>query len=510
MLQRSLGAVLAAILLAPGLAAAQTGESPIRLPEAREGEFGSGQVTSTPYSAAPSGGQVVVPGSIPPAADGSEAPSQFVAADQLQQAPVEQRLLTMEKEWHAFQAAQDAQKTKFPTPVTLSGVFQADAVAFSQDDANRRQYGFIEDGAGFRRARLGARGSVTNNMNYFMQMDFAFFGRPTFTDLWVEWTDLPMLGTVRAGQWKQPFSLEVVSSFRYTTFMERSSMFQAFDPFRHIGIGFYNHSEDLMTTWAASMFRTGQDQFGNSISTDGGNGACGRITHLGWWDEASEGRSYMHMGAGYFYNAPPRDSARFRSIPEIFVGEHAGATPIGTSGQAVPGPLNGTPFFVDTLALANTNSVHTPGVELLYVRGPLSIQSEAMAVVVNRDNNPTAVLGGMYAQIGWFLTGEHRPYDRVAGAIDRVKPFEDFFWVNTNGGRMHGMGAWEVAARYSYIDLNDGAIRGGIMQNVTAGVNWYCNPYNKVVFNYIHSFVTDRTGVASEANAWGIRTQVDF
>jgi phosphate-selective porin OprO/OprP len=509
MLQRSLGAVLAAILLAPGIAMAQIGESPIRLPEAAADEFGSGQTSSTPYSAASSEGQVVVPGSIPPAAVGSEDPAQFVAADQLQQAPVEQRLLTMEKEWKAFQAAQDAQKSKYPSAVTVLGVFQADAVAFSQDAANKRDYGLIEDGAGFRRARLGAKGSVANNMNYFFQMDFGFFGRPTFTDVWVEWTDLPWLGTVRAGQWKQPFSLEVVSSFRYTTFMERSSMFQAFDPFRHIGIGFYNHSEDLMTTWAASMFRTGQDQYGNSISTDGGNGVCGRITHLGWWDEASEGRSYLHMGAGYFFNAPPRDIARFRSIPEIFVGEHAVAT-AGSSGQGTPGVLLGTPFFVDTLALPNTNSIHTPGLELLYVNGPLSIQSEAMAAVVNRDNSPTAILGGGYAQIGWFLTGEHRPYDRVAGAIDRVKPFEDFFWVNTAGGRERGVGAWEVAARYSYIDLNDSNIRGGIMQNVTGGVNWYCNPYCKVVFNYIHSFVTDRNGSPSEANAWGLRTQLDF
>ena len=75
---------------------------------------------------------------------------------------------------------------------------------------------------------------------------------------------------------------------------------------------------------------------------------------------------------------------------------------------------------------------------------------------------------------------------------------------------MYGLGAWEVAARYSYIDLNDANIRGGIMQNATAGVNWYCNPYCKVVFNYIHSFVTDRSGVPSEANAWGLRTQLDF
>lgn len=419
---------------------------------------------------------------------------------------VEQRVTEIAKEWQDFQDAQKA--VKYPT-VSVTGVFQADAVAFSQDDANQASYGDIQNGAGFRRARLGAKGAVANNMNYFFQMDFGAFGRPTFTDVWVDWTDLPFFGTIRAGQWKQPFSLEVVSSFRYTTFMERSSMFQAFDPFRHIGLGFYNHSDDLMTTWAASIFRTGQDQFGNSISTDGGNGFSGRLTHLAWWDEASEGRGYLHLGVGYFLNNPPRDTVRFRSIPEIFVGEHAGGA-VGTSSQAIPGALNGTPFFVDTLNLTDVNIVNTPGLELLYVHGPFSLQSEAMLVVVGRENSPTATLGGGYAQIGWFLTGEHRPYDRVAGAIDRVKPFEDFFWVNTSGGRVSGLGAWEVAARYSYIDLNDSGVSGGIMQNATAGINWYCNPYCKVVFNYIHSFVNDRNGIPSEANAWGLRTQLDF
>src|SRR5262249_58763305 len=99
----------------------------------------------------------------------------------------------------------------------------------------------IQDGADFRRARLAAKASLGNNINAFMQFDFAFPGRPTFTDVWVEYTDLPFLGTVRVGQWKQPFSLEVVSSFRYTTFMERSLLFQPFTPSPHTLIAPYNH-----------------------------------------------------------------------------------------------------------------------------------------------------------------------------------------------------------------------------------------------------------------------------
>lgn len=148
----------------------------------------------------------------------------------------------------------EAAKLKLPS-VTINGVFQADGVAFNQDDESRNAYGRVEVGGDFRRARLGAKGAVTDRMDYFMQMDFAFFGRPTFTDLWVDFKDARQFGTVRVGQWKQPFSLETVSSFRYTTFMERAGIFQAFTPFRHLGIGFFNNSEDLNWTWAASYFR---------------------------------------------------------------------------------------------------------------------------------------------------------------------------------------------------------------------------------------------------------------
>jgi phosphate-selective porin OprO/OprP len=417
--------------------------------------------------------------------------------------PIAAKVAALEKEV----AAMKASSKKLPN-VTITGVAQIDGVAFSQDDASVAQYGPIQNGADIRRARLGAKGAIADNMNYFFQMDFGFVGRPTFTDVWVEWTQLPVLGNVRVGQWKQPFSLEVVSSFRYTTFMERSSMFQAFTPFRHLGIGFYDHSADLNWTWAASMIRTGQDQYGNSLSTDGGNGVVGRLTHLLWYDEPADGRYYSHIGGAYYYNRPPRDTVRFRSIPEIFVGEHA-AGAVGTSGQAIPGALNGTPFFVDTTNILADN-VHTFGAENLTVHGPWSFQAEAMAAVVDQQVGGTATLWGTYAQVGYFLTGEHRPYDRIAGAIDRIKPFEDFFMLRTDGAHCYGLGAWEVAARWSYIDLNDGTIVGGQMSNVTLGVNWYCNPYCKVVFNCIHSFAEARTGVDTETTAYGLRAQYDF
>ncbi|HAC90177.1 MAG TPA: porin, partial [Planctomycetaceae bacterium] len=104
-----------------------------------------------------------------------------------------------------------ADKPKLPS-VTINGVFQADAVTFDQNDASRLAYGTVENGADFRRARLSAKGAVTDRMDYFLQMDFGFFGRPTFTDVWADFKEAGPMGTVRVGQWKQPFGLETVSS----------------------------------------------------------------------------------------------------------------------------------------------------------------------------------------------------------------------------------------------------------------------------------------------------------
>lgn len=399
--------------------------------------------------------------------------------------------------------------TTFPN-VKLSGVFQADAVFFGQDEVSRATFGNIADGADFRRARLAAGGNVAPQVSYFFQMDFGFFGRPTFTDVWLAYNDVPVFGNIKIGQWKQPFGLEVVSSFRYTTFMERSLTFQPFTPFRHLGIGFYNWSDDLNWTWAGSGIRTGQDQYGGSISDKGGYGVVGRLTHLLNYDEPSDGRYYTHVGGAYYLNIPPNDMVRFRSIPEMFVGEFAGGNPPGTTGQAIPNVFNGTPFFVDTLAFT-ANAVNTFGTELLWVHGPLSVQSELTCAIVERPAADTIALPGGYAQVGYFLTGEHRPYDRKAGAIDRVKPFEDFFWVRGSDGCVYrGMGAVEVAGRVSYINLNAADIQGGELTDLTLGVNWYLNPYTKLVANYVHAFLNNPEHGSSDTDIYGVRAQIDF
>jgi phosphate-selective porin OprO/OprP len=101
---------------------------------------------------------------------------------------------------------------------------------------------------------------------------------------------------------------------------------------------------------------------------------------------------------------------------------------------------------------------------------------------------------GMYAYASYFLTGENRNYNRKNGCFDRVRPFTNFFRVRTcDGDVASGWGAWEVGYRVTYVDMLDGlpnattaaTVGLGRATDQTIGVNWYLNPYTKVMANYI-------------------------
>ena len=101
-----------------------------------------------------------------------------------------------------------------------------------------------------------------------------------------------------------------------------------------------------------------------------------------------------------------------------------------------------------------------------------------------------------------ILTGEHRPYHRKTGVLGRVVPDEDF--------GEYGCGAWEVAGRWSMLDLNDSDVRGGRLNNATLGLNWYLNKFTKFQFNYIHAFLDSPVNGNGNADIVAARAQIDF
>lgn len=443
-------------------------------------------------------------------------------ASEDQQSETKNAVLTQEKtKERSGQDKSDPQTKEGDKPasvaypsVKINGFLQADTLYFTQDELNRAQLGDIQDGAGFRRTRISASGAVAENVQYFVQMDYGFFGRPTFTDVWGEVTQVPHLGNIRFGQWKQPYSLEIATTVRYQTFLERSLLFLPFGAFRHLGAGFYNNSHDELWTWALSGFRTGNDQFGNDIGDNGGWGTSGRCTHLLWYDDYQDGcktLDYLHLGNYFWYGDPGNDRTQYRTPPEAFLGAFgvpAGTIP-GTSGVQIPSIANGTPPFVDTGLIPTNNFTHV-GTELLWVRGPSSWQAEAQFATVSQTDNVNLHFWGYYSQLSYFLTGESRPYLKKLGQLDRVVPLRPFF---SKGGSLSGPGAWELASRVSHINLNSNNIQGGDLTDWTLGLNWYLNGFTKFQFNFVHPFL-DRNfrGIngRTHANAYGLRFQVDF
>ena len=63
-----------------------------------------------------------------------------------------------------------------------------------------------------------------------------------------------------------------------------------------------------------------------------------------------------------------------------------------------------------------------------------------------------------------------------------------------------GFGAWEIAARYSVLDLDHGRLRGGTEHNATIGLNWYPDTNVRVLANYIHAFGDNVNGTNRRAS----------
>ncbi len=393
-----------------------------------------------------------------------------------------------------------------PTPtyptVQLHGFFQADVGWFGQDAVNMASIaaingvpnGDLQDGADFRRARLSAGGDVAENIAYFMEYDFAQPGRPSFTDHIVDLRQFVGDATFRLGYWRQPFSMDTLTSVKDLTFFERALPF-AFVPFRQIGLGLFNGAVQGDYTWAVSAIRSPTDFYGGNVGDNGGYGGVGRVTAVPW--SADDDQRLLHVGGSYAIIDPSNDVVQYTDLPEFFLGQTnipANVVPPGVPNQTLP--------FVNTGPIP-TQNYQIFGGELVLVNHSLYLQSESVYSHVNQIGGPTVDFWGAYARAGYFLTGEVRTYHRMTGVLGPVVPLSPY-------GTHSGSGAWEVAAQWSTIDLNDGNVAGGRMNNVTMGVNWYLNQHFKFQFAHIHAFLNSPGFGDSDADITAARAQVVF
>jgi phosphate-selective porin OprO/OprP len=276
--------------------------------------------------------------------------------------------------------------------------------------------------------------------------------------------------------------------------------FNGFTP----GASLSDNFENDRGSWSVGIYKPTDNVFGFSIN-DGDYAVTGRVTALPIYED--EGRQVLHLGLSGRQSTTYDGRIRFRTRD---------AMRAGLSTQW-PVPADVT-VFGSTMQFVN--------LELAAVNGPWTFQAEWL---VSLTQNAHASAGGVpvgpqrddllyhggYVQLLYFLTGESDSYSLERMAFDRVKPFENFFWVPGDCGSLFGKGAWQVGARYNFLDLDDQEINGGQLHNLTVGLNWFFNPNTKWQFNYIATYrdvsqTPDFSTGSGWIHGWGMRFAQDF
>jgi len=363
----------------------------------------------------------------------------------------------------------------------IGGRMQYDIAGFGQDDDVRGLVGDADISTEFRRARLYTSGEINEGapIYYILQMDFAG-GDVRFTDAYLGMRDIPYLGSVQLGQMYEPFSLEQLTSDNYVTLLERAAPIETFSPARNLGIQVQNALFGDRMTYAFGVFADDENDDADGDAFESNGRVTARVTGLPWYDQESGGRRYLHVGVGGSAMDLRDEMVRYRTRPEAHL----------------------APRYVDT-GNVSAEWAYLGNLEALLTYESFSLQAEYFQTCLESSGMSDPSFSGFYVMGTWFLTGEHRPYKKSAGVVDRVKPKKNF---SLSGG---GLGALELIGRVSQVDLNDDAVRGGRLTDYTAGLGWYLNPNTRFFFNYIYADL-NRSGVSGGTHIWQTRFQVDF
>jgi phosphate-selective porin OprO/OprP len=396
-----------------------------------------------------------------------------------------------------------------------------------------------------RRARIGVNGRVFKDINYEIVANAVGSSTNIIDTAWMNY-GFNKDAQVRIGRFKQPFSLEELTSSNNIDFMERSYVNQLI-PGKQLGAMIHGEPQKGLT-YGVSLYQQGFDPVTNESNIGGMaagrltanfaelNNISGRVIHLGF---AATGGRYQVVPTTSGNTQSAADS-NTRATIMAFRSENRGLANIYRSqiggDRLVAGDYN---------ASANNAASVTQmmgGLEFALANGPYKFQSEY--AITNRDathpgvnytsqtattqTNPSidAKAKTMYAEFMYNVTGESWADAYRTGAFSAVRPKSNFVY-GTGGG------AWQLGVRYSSYDASDTVVGTGSMlgtvvsrvQNsakantVTLAANWLLNPNARVMFNVsqtrfgtaVDALDTAQDGSTTRSETvLSVRTQINF
>jgi phosphate-selective porin OprO/OprP len=313
-----------------------------------------------------------------------------------------------------------------------------------------------------RRLTIGADGTIPGGFRYSAEFNLAQ-GSVDYEDIWLAYDIKNSPVTAQIGYFYPFSSLETMTSSKFTSFMERASLHDAFAYNRRLGIGILANDKKA-DSW---VFQAG-------IFNEPINNAT--FTHTGWQASLRGvyspmlGSTRLHLGANFQHRENSREA-------------------LGANYQTRPLTQLTDQRFISTGNIAG-KSDNIAGVEVAAIMKSFHFAGEAQKVWVNAytpaeiaalnaqlDTNDTALGTGYngnpsfwsaYGEIGYYFTGETRGYK--GGKFDRTKVLHPF-----NDG---GWGALQLNARVDYVELRD-RVDGS---STSVGAPFYVNGGKQIAY----------------------------
>ena len=377
----------------------------------------------------------------------------------------------------------------------------------------------LDSGVNARRARIGVLGTFMKDWNYALIYDFggssdgfggsaagslSGAGTSGLENAYLSYTGIKGLA-IEGGYMDVPYTLDEATSSNDIMFMERASSgvvasnIAAGDFRSAFGARWYNDR-----AWLGA-YVTGPTSGANhsGLTTTEQYGGFGRAA----FQVISNGDATLHIGGdAEFLFKPPYNNAT-----------NAETLTLSDRPELRIDPTS----ILSTGALANVSGAQVYSAEAAASYGPLYFQGEYFYYNIDRlgwTGLPSLHFDGGYAEASWVLTGEPHKYNPGAGAYGGIVPYNP---VTPTGDGLSGWGAWEIAGRYSVVDLDDqlgtaGGAAGGKQTVYTVGLNWYPNRNIRFMLNYLHGIIdkqasaTNPSDVGAKFDAVAMRTQIAF
>ena len=377
--------------------------------------------------------------------------------------------------------------------MSVTGRVHWDVGFYNESDTDRN----LNDGSNLRRARLGVTGSAMKDFGYNIVLDG---GDSAADDVDIDTAFVSYKGlkplALTFGQHKAPLTLEDRTSSNDIPFIERSlgtNLFVGPAGGKRLGLSGVAHGD---------MWWVGAGVFGEKLGKDASTGRdeqwsyAGRIAfapvrekthgvHLGasgWLlPEPQAVETDDESGAGTYRNG----SCRFRDRPEFRVDANRLIDARGKRNENCYGVGGELAFWYSPMW--GGRGIHA-------VRG--STRS-GRRVRRRRISTP-----GISRPVGCSRAkAAPTPCARRRGAASSRR--------TRSAPALRVRARFELVGRYSFADLNDGAIMGGEETNYTFGLNWFLNNWVALKFNYIR--VDAEKGSRSDKfDIYGVRAQVKW